>query len=1082
MNGRDAYGGEPGGPIAFMAANPVAANLLMVGILAAGLISLTGLEREAFPTLAFNMIEISVPYPGANPREVEQSLVAPIEERVRGLDDVKTVRSVAAPGMASVRLELKSGVAMGSAMDAVESAVGLIQTFPQGAERPTIREMTNRQSVIRLVVHGDVSERALKEIAHFVEDQLDALASVSQVETTATRADEISIEVPLRRLRELGLTLEDVATAVRASSLELSAGSIEAGDSEVRVRTLGRRYHQHDFEDAVVVSGLDGSAVRVGDIGAVRDGFRRNGVIARHEGRPAVFVEVFRAEGEPVMAVATAVREHIAKVVAPQLPEGVGITIWNDESQSYSERVDLLLKNGGLGLLLVLVALTLFLELRLAVWVAAGLATSMIGALAVLLVLDIAINTVSLFVFVLAIGIVVDDAIVVAEYIHQERQRGTPGVVAAIRGVRRIKVPLIFAVLTSVAAFTPVFLVPGGLGEMWRALPVVVIAMLLISLAESLFILPHHLSAPQPADRPSASMLQTLLQRARDGVDGSLKRFVQGPLDRSVRFATEQPALVMAGAVGALVLSISLIPAGIVRTTFADVVEGDFVMASLEMPAGTTAERSLAVAHDIEQAGRRVTERLSKQRSPDDAPLLSGTMIVVGEGPRVEGGGVVAHPTLDPVPQVAAIEMKLVSAGQRDISAVEVAQAWREEVGLLPHVRGLSFSGEVLDLGKPVEAILSHPDPSRLSDIAESVVAGLRATAGIYDVRSDHESGVSEMQLELRPAGRSLGLTLEDLAHQIRSAFFGVEALRLQRDREEVKVVVRLPASERNAVTDLERHLVRTPRGVEVPLVQVAALQAGTSPTAIRRRDGSRVVTVTAEVDAAVVSAGAANAILTDSILAEASLANPGLTYIHGGEQQQQIESMDAMFRGFALVLLFMFAMLAIPLRSYGKPIIVMAIIPFGLVGTICGHWLLGVPVAATTAMAFFGLSGVVVNDSLVMIDFIDERRREGVPAREAIIEGAKGRFRPILLTSLTTFLGFTPLILERAIQAQFLAPFAATLGVGILVTTVFLMLVTPALTAVYLRVNARPDGRVGVPLARNSLQGQHSEAGHGQG
>ena len=375
-------------------------------------------------------------------------------------------------------------------------------------------------------------------------------------------------------------------------------------------------------------------------------------------------------------------------------------------------------------------------------------------------------------------------------------------------------------------------------------------------------------------------------------------------------------------------------------------------------------------------------------------------------------------------------------------------------------------------MGKPVEAILSHPEPSRLSDIAESVVAGLRATAGIYDVRSDHEPGVTEMQLELRPAGRSLGLTLEDLAHQIRSAFFGVEALRVQRDGEEVKVVVRLPASERNAVTDLERHLVRTPRGVEVPLVQVAALQAGTSPTAIRRRDGSRVVTVTAEVDAAVLSAGAANAILTDSILAEAGLANPGLTTIHGGEQQQQIESMDAMFRGFALVLLFMFAMLAIPLRSYGKPIIVMAIIPFGLVGTICGHWLLGVPVAATTAMAFFGLSGVVVNDSLVMIDFIDERRREGVRAREAIIEGAKGRFRPILLTSLTTFLGFTPLIFERAIQAQFLAPFAATLGVGILVTTVFLMLVTPALTAVYLRVNARPDGRVGVPLARNSPAG----------
>ena len=482
MNGNDPRLGEPGGPIAFMASNPVAANLLMLGILAAGLLSLTGLEREAWPTLPFNMIEVSVPYPGANPEEVEDSIVAKIEEQVNALDDVKTVRSVAAPGMASVRIEVKSGADIDEVLNEVESAVARIQTFPGSAERPEVREMTNRQSIIRLIVYGDISERALKELAHQVEDELASLPAVSNVETTGTRNYEISIEVPLHRLRALGLTLDDVAEAVRRGSLDLSAGSIETQETEVRVRTLGQRYDQYDFEDIVVLSRPDGTVVRLRDIAEVRDAFHDSDLIVRHMGRPAVFVEVFRVDGEQVMDVASVVQEHVANAILPSLPDGVDITFWNDESRTYSERVDLLVKNGILGLLLVLVALALFLEIRLAIWVAVGLATSGIGALAVMMALDLAINTISLFVFVLAIGIIVDDAIVVAEHVHQERQRGTPGVVAAIRGVRRIKSPLTFAVLTSVAAFTPLFLVPGGIGEIWRALPVVVIAMLLISL------------------------------------------------------------------------------------------------------------------------------------------------------------------------------------------------------------------------------------------------------------------------------------------------------------------------------------------------------------------------------------------------------------------------------------------------------------------------------------------------------------------------------------------------------------------------------------------------------------------------
>ena len=1049
-----------------MASNGVAANLLMWAIIAAGVVSLTGLQREAWPEVPFFQIEVSMAYPGATPEEVEESIVVKIEDEVSGLDDVKSVKSIAAPGMASVRVEVKSGADMGQAMDEIKSAVGRIQSFPGEAERPQFREMTNRQSMMRLIVHGDVSERSLKELAHRIEDELTSLSGVSQVEISGVRNYEISIEAPLRQLRALGLTLSDIAGAVRRSSLDLSAGSIDTRESQVRVRTLGQRYEQQEFEDVVVLSRTDGTVLRLGDIAEVRDGFQDIDLIVRHEDQPAVFIEVYRADDENVMSVANAVQEHIANDVIPSLPDGVGVTIWNDESSVYAERAALLIKNGLLGLLLVLIALGLFLEIRLAVWVAAGLLISGIGALAVMFALDLAINTISLFSFVLAIGIVVDDAIVVADHIYSERKRGAPGVVAAIRGARRIVVPLTFAVLTSVAAFIPLLFIPGGIGEIWGALPVILISMLLFSLIESVFVLPNHLSHLRDPARVPTNPVERFIKRIQGGVDFGLNRFVQGPLDRGLQFATDQPAVTMAGAVGLLILSISLLPAGIVPTTFADVIEGDFATASLEMPDGTTAERTYEVAQELEAAGHRVIERLSRDRPPDAPPLLSGVTVTVGQRPRVEGGGLSPEPSLNPEAGVATIDFKLLSAQQRQISSGEVVQAWREEVGVLPYVRGITFSGEIIDLGSPVAAVLSHPDPDRLVDAAENVVNGLQGLGGVFDIRSDHTPGVPEIQLELRPEAETLGLTVDQLAGQTRDAFFGSEALRVQRGGEEVRVYVRLPADERNAITDIEGYLLRTPNGAEVPLHQVASLSSGKSPPAIRREDGQRVATVTADVDSTAITGGEANSILEDTILAELVAADPDLTYSFGGEQQQQLESVDSLYRGFAIALLLIFALLAIPLRSYTKPFIIMAVIPFGFIGVILGHLILGIEMSAVSFMGIFGLSGVVVNDSLVMIDFIDQKLREGAPARTAIIEGAKGRFRPIMLTSLTTFLGFTPLILEPAIQAQFLVPFAASLGCGIVITTAILMFVVPALSALHLHVTGAHRDTLGPEAA----------------
>ena len=1055
MNPNEANTGESRGPIAYMASNGVAANLLVFAILAAGLVSLTGLEREAWPTIPFNHIEVSVPYPGATPEEVEESIVVKIEEQVSSLTDVIAVKSVAAPGIASVQIEVESGTDMSERISDIESAVARIQTFPAGAERAEIREMTNRQSIIRLVLYGDISERSLKELAFRIEDELAALPALSLVDTSGVRQYEISIEVPSDRLRSLGLTLGDIAAAVRRGSLDLSAGSIDTRDSQVRVRTLGQSYDQHDFEDIVVLARSDGTVLRLGDIAEVRDQFEDIDLIVRHQGLPAAFIEVSRAEGEQIMEVARAVQDHVAEEIVPSLPEGVGLTVWNDESQTYSERVNLLLKNGGLGLLLVFLALALFLSLRLAIWVTVGLIVSFVGALSVMLLLDLAINTISLFVFVLGIGIIVDDAIVVSEHIHLERMRGTPGVTAAIRGAQRIKVPLIFAVLTSIAAFIPLLFIPGGIGEIWQALPIIVIGMLLISLVESLLILPNHLSHLPGADWAPASALDRFFAATQGFVDRALNRFVEGPLDRALQFATGQPLVTVSGAVGLLILSVSLIPAGVVPFIFADVVEGDFVTATLEMPDGTTAERTYEVAQELEEAGRRAIERLELDRPADVPALLSGVTVTVGMRPRVEGGGLAPDPTVNPEANIATVEFKLLGAQQRRIGTMDVVQAWRDEMGILPYVRGITLSGDVIDLGNPIESVLSHPDPDRLVEIAESVVNGLRNVQGVFDVRSDHAPGVREIQLELRPEARTLGLSLDDLAQQTRAAIFGAEAVRIQRGTEEVRAFVRLPAAERNAITDVEAYLVRTPGGAELPVSQVARLSSGISPPAIRRRGGERVVTVTGDVDAAVISAAAANAVLTDEILAGLIAENPGLTYLLGGEQQQQVQSLDALYRGFALAMLMIFALLAIPLRSYTKPFIIMAVIPFGLIGVILGHLILNIPFSTTAIMGILGLSGVVVNDSLVMMDFMEQRLREGAPTRVAIIDGAKRRFRPIMLTSLTTFLGFTPLILDRAIQAQFLMPFAASLGFGILITTAILMMLLPALNAILLRANA---------------------------
>ena len=1052
--------GERRGPIAYMAQNGVAANLLMLFILIAGFFSLTTLVQEVFPEISMDRVNISVPYPGAAPDEVEESIVLKIEEQIEGVEGLKEIRSTAAEGRGSVAAEIELGEDLNRFLDDVKAQIDRIQTFPAGAERPEVTEVTNRQSVIRLVLYGDVSERALKEVAYRTEDQLSALPEVSYVETTGVREYEISIEVPLQRLRALGLTLRDVSNAVREGSLDLSAGSIDTRDEEVRIRTTGQNYTQQDFEEIIVLGRADGTVVRLGDIAEVRDGFREVDLIGRYGGRPAAYVEVFRTADEKVLEIVDAVERHLEEEIVPSLPAGVRIEVWNNAADILQDRLGLLVKNGLLGLTLVLLSLALFLEIRLAVWVAVGIAVSFVGTFGVMAVLGVSVNLMSLFAFILAVGIVVDDAIVVGENIYAERERGALGVVASIRGARRITGPVIFAVLTTAVAFCPLFFIPSSIGRIVGEIPIIVISVLLFSLIESLLVLPNHLSHLRDRGGPSSHRRPRLIKRIQSRVESGLKRFIEGPLDRSLRFATGRPGVVIATGVAMIIISVAMIPAGIIKVDFMPSVEADLVTASLEMPEGTPVQRTSDVAGTLERAGYEALGRLSPEDGEGFEGILAGVNVTIGMPARQSGPVGAADGQTDPRANIAAVEFKLVSPDDRDISAIDLQQEWRDALGPLPEARSLTISAELISFGAPVHVELSHPDPERLAQVGDTLTARLREIAGVFDVQADQDHGLREIQLDLLPEARTLGLTLGNLARQVRSAFFGDEALRVQRGREDMRVYVRLPEDERNAVADVEGYLIRTPAGGEVPLARVASVRFGSSPTAIRRKDGQRVLTVTADVNTAVVTGDEVTNLLDGSILPELVDRSPQLTYSFGGEQQEQVESFSALGGGFALALLAIYALLAIPFGSYTKPLIIMAAIPFGIIGAVLGHAVLGLQMAIMSLFGVIGLSGVMVNDSLVMIDFINERLRQGMPGREAIIAGAKARFRPIFLTSVTTFLGVAPLVFETSLQAQFLIPMAASLGFGIVFGTAVLMMIVPALATLHHRWTGARDRR----------------------
>lgn len=1030
------------GAIAWMARNAVAANLLMLFLVLVGFISVRNIVQEVFPEASLDTIQVRMTWPGASPEEVEDGLVRRVEEQLEGIEGIKRISSMAAENVGLVNVQVRLGVDITRVLDDVKAEVDRITTFPVDAEEPQIQEMTTRRQAIQLALHGSASERTLKELANRMKDDLSATAGISYIQITGVRDYEVSIEVPERNLRAYGLSLDAVTMAVRRGSLDLPGGSLQTRDEEILVKTTGQNYTARDFQDIIVLARPDGSTIRLGDIALVTDGFEESDLITRFDGQPAALISIFRTSDERVLDIVEAVYAYVETV---PLPAGVEVSVWQDEAKLLKSRYELMLKNGMMGLILVIIALGLFMNSRLAFWVSAGIFISFLGTFAVMLIMGASINLISLVAFILALGIVVDDAIVIGENVFAEQEAGRSPADAAVVGATRLARPVTFAVLTTIAAFSPLLFIPGVIGKFMQQLPVVIITVLAISLVESLFILPAHLSHVKALRTAGKRGVAGAVDRVQNRVSDFLNWNVENLLVPSLRFVMKHWGLVILGGITTVLLSVGLVAGGLVTFTFFPDIEGENVIARIEMKEGTQAEQTRAVAAMIEEKGRTVIARLQEDLPASHPALMKHVFSVVGTQPSVANApGGTSTGLTDPTK--AEVNFELLESERRAVPAAQIENAWRQAAADIPGVKSVQFQSSIFTLGKAIQVEVSAPDADVLNAAVNELKGEIARFSGTVEIQDDRQMGKREIQLKLKPQARTLGVTLEDLARQVRAAFFGNEALRVQRGRDDIKVMVRLPENERDAVSDLDNLRIRTLDGREIPFHEVADATMGYGSSLINRRDRRRVVTVTADVDAEVVAASDVITALESTVLPRLERDYPGFRASFEGEQREQADAVEAIKSGFLIALFVIFALLAIPFGSYTQPLIIMAAIPFGVIGAILGHLIMGLDVGILSLFGIVGLSGVAVNNSLVLIDYINREREQGAGLEEAIMNASRARFRPIILTSMTTFLGVLPLILERSLQAQFLIPIAASLGFGILFATFIILILVPAL------------------------------------
>jgi multidrug efflux pump subunit AcrB len=1020
-----------------MARNPVAANILLAFLLIGGMLTSFSIRQEVFPPLDLDILMVTVPYPGTSPEEIEKGVILALEEAARGINGVKRVTSTASESVGMVTVELLRGTDGNKALQDLKNAVDRITTFPEDSERPTVSLLEASMEVITVVLYGDQEEHVLERLGEEVRDDLLNKPDITSVALEGVRPLEISIEIPQAKLREHKLTLAAIARKVRSVSVEYSAGGVKADGGEILLRVKERRDYGRDFSDIPIVSRADGTVVRLADIATIIDGYEDTDEAAYYNGQPAVMLKIYREEDQTPTGISADVKSYIAEL-SERLPEGVSVSTFDDTAEHYRDRIDLLLRNGSIGLVLVMICLGMFINVRLAFWVMMGIPASFLGTLLLLPAFDVSINMISLFAFIMALGIVVDDAIVVGENVYTKRTQGMSRIEAAIDGTKEVVVPVTFSIVTNIVAFVPLMFVAGIMGKIMRIIPIVVCLAFAISLFEAAFILPAHLAhSGKGADKGIFGILARGQARIARGLEWAIGHLYRPLLMKALAYRY----VTLSISVAVLIIVLGFVASGRIAFVFSPSAEGDGAIASVTLPFGTPVEDTAKVQDRLVRAAQKVIH----ENGGDDVTM--GIFSHIG----ASQGGFDPHAALESggAGHQAYVRVFLVGADERNFTAKQFANMWRDETGEIPGVETLLFKSDDLGPGAGDPAIdieLSHKDIDTLETAATGLADALREYPAVRDIDDGFALGKPQLDFQIRPEAYSLGLTPAEIGSQVRSTYYGAEALRMQRGRNEVKVMVRCPESERISELSLEELLVRTPAGGELPLAEAASVVRGRSYTEINRTNGRRTIHVMAED---VVPISEKNLILNS--LEETTLVTlenryRGLAHEMGGEDRERMEAMESLRSGFILALIAIFGILGIVFRSYIQPVIIMIAIPFGIVGAVVGHIIMGFNLSLISMMGIVALAGVVVNDALVLISFANRIKADGMSDFEAISEAGVRRFRPIMLTTLTTFFGLLPMIFETSPQARFLIPMAISLGYGLLFATLIVLLLVPSL------------------------------------
>ncbi|PTX43706.1 multidrug efflux pump subunit AcrB [Christiangramia gaetbulicola] len=1016
MSGKEEKKARREGVIGYMARNSIAANLLMLVLLGGGIYTMFKIQKEVFPQFQLDYVEVNVTYPGAAPAEVEQGIILPVEEAVRGIQGIKEIVSTANEGSGNVTIELIAGANRMKSFQEIDQAVSRIRTFPDDIEEPQVNLQTRQRDVLEISLFGNTDIWTLRQLAERLRNRLLSNPNITQVELGNVPDYMTHIEIPRNKLREYNLTLGQVADIIERSSQDVPAGAVETESGEILLRMKERKQWAEEFGNITIISSPSGAKVTLADIANITDGFEETGFHGQFNQQPAVSLSIYRVGDQSPLEISEITNEILDDF---QLPPGIEYRIDSNRAEDYRERLSLLTENGVLAIIIVMVILTLFLEYRLAFWVMMGMAISFIGGMLFLPLVGVSINMISMFGFLIVLGIVVDDAIVVGENVYEYRQKGMSAIDAAIKGTKDVSRPVIFSILTTIIAFVPLLFMPGETGKFWWPLPVVVIVILAISLLEALFILPSHLA------HLSINKKKGFIRKFEDwqekfarGFDRLIDKYYRPLLDKCLefRYITLTAAIALLLMVGAYGYSDHM---GMILMPE---VAADEIEAGVSLPVGTTPLQAARVAEEITESTRQMFEKHN--------------LYEVAEGIKTNVRG----------QNFIDVEIVMRPPDQREMTAREVIALWRDNIGDIEGVDQITFEAERGPGGyqQAISVDLSHPNIDVLERASQAFLQRVKAFSNTRDVNDNYNKGKMQYDFKFKPEGRNLGLTSSEVGRQVRDAFYGALAMRQLRGTNEIEVRVKLPLEERRDIQNLENFLVRTPAGVEVPLLDVVEVEQREAFTNINRRDGSRVVTVGMDVEPAnTVSQVLAS--IEEEVLPQLRADFPGVTWSFEGSQADMRESTSSLWSGFSIALLLIYSLLAIAFNSYTQPLIVLMAIPFGIVGAVIGHILLGYDLSLVSLMGVIALSGVVVNDSLIMIDYAN-KKRESNSIYDSIHEAGIRRFRPIMLTTLTTFGGLTPIILETSSQAYYLIPMAISLGFGIVFATSIILVIVPCL------------------------------------